>query len=370
MNGWRARGSEEDPAELGMDPARLAELDTIVRRHGGNAQVTVLRGGRVAVDRRYGRGEGLAWVFSASKPVIGILVHQLVDDGALALDLPVADHWPEFAAHGKGGITVRHVLTHRAGLPTSGLRLGGALGDVLALTDWERQVRRAERARPSAPPGVRPAYQYVLHGVILGELVRRVTGRELPELVAERIARPLGLADFHLGLPPERAGEAVPLLAGGITAVPAAAVANRPEVRAAVVPAAGLSTTTADLARFTRALVTGEAGGARILSPSAVAELRRPSDRGQIDRFVHLNVRYGQGVQLGGPRNDRLGWGPFGRTSSPRAFGHNGSNVAIAWADPDRDLVLAYSSGRMTNAARDFSHMAAVSDAVIAAVTS
>lgn len=366
METWRPEGVEEDPASLGLDPARLADLLALVRRHGGSAQVTLLRNGRVAVDRRV--GEGLAWMFSASKPVIAVLAYQLVEEGALTLDLPVADYWPEFAANGKGGITVRHVLQHRSGLPTAGARLGGALGDVLAMTDWERQVRRFERARPAYPPGTVPAYQYLAHGVILGELVRRVTGRELPGLVAERIAGPLGLADFHLGLPPERSGEAVPLRASGPAAAVTAAWANREVVRAAVIPAAGLSATTADLARFYLALLRDGDGSARLLAPSSIRALRRPSDRGQIDRFVHLNVRYGQGVQLGGPRNDVLGWGPFGRTSSPRAFGHNGSNVAIAWADPDRDLVLAYSSGRMTNYPRDFSHMAAVSDAAIAAV--
>ena len=197
-----------------------------------------------------------------------------------------------------------------------------------------------------------------------------MTRRELGDLVAERIGAPLGLRDFHLGLPRERAGEAVPLQAAGPAASATAAWVNRPVVRSAVVPAAGLSATTSEVARFMLALARGgELDGARVLSARAVRELRRPSDRGQIDRFVHLNVRYGQGVQLGGPRNDVLGWGPFGRASSTRAFGHNGSNVAMAWADPERDVVLAYSSGRMTNYRRDFSHMAEVSDTAIAAVS-
>lgn len=310
-------------------------------------------------------------MFSAAKPIVAVLVHQLVDDGLASLDDPVARFWPEFAARGKDTITLRHVLTHRAGLPTAAPPWrGGPLADARLMTDWDAAVARVAAARPRGKPGARPAYGYLSFGFMLGEVVRRVRGADLAEVARQRIFDPLGMRDSAFGV--DMGERDVPLTAGSATARLVAARVNRPDVRRAVIPAGGLTSTTADLARFYEALRLGrtEPDGAtpRVLSERSLAALVTPSDRGQIDAFVHLNVRYGQGVQLGGPRHDVLGWGPFGRTSSPRAFGHNGSNVAIAWTDPDRELTVAHATGLQTTYLADFTHLARVADAVLAAV--
>lgn len=345
-------------------PGRFATARRIASSRPGSGRLTVLQDGETVLDHVWGPAEGdRHWVFSASKPLVAVLVHQLVDDGLVALDDPVATHWPEFAAHGKENITLRDVLTHRAGLPAAAPRWrGGAARDSLRMTDWEASTRAAALARPRSAS--RPAYGYLTFGFVLGEVVSRLRGAPFAEVARERIFEPLGMRDSSFGV--EVGPRDVPLTGVGPAARIVARTVNRPEVRRAVIPAGGLSTTTRDLARFYETLRRGgELDGTRLLSSAALAELVRPSDRGQIDAFVHLNVRYGQGVQLGGPRDDLLGWGPFGRTSSPRAFGHNGSNVAIAWTDPSRRLTYVHATGVQTTYLRDFSHLARVADAVL-----
>ncbi|WP_160148932.1 serine hydrolase domain-containing protein [Amycolatopsis alkalitolerans] len=328
----------------------------LVEARGAVAQLCVLRGDEVLLDRSFGCApDALFWIFSASKPYTAILVHLLAERGQLALDAPVATYWPEFARHGKEGITVRQVLQHRSGLTTAGT----ALGDALAMTNWRRSVHRIERTRPRWPPGQAPAYQFLTFGFILGEVVRRVTGRAFRDVLSTELLAPLGVRDTYLGLPGELWSRAVPLLAPG----PVAATLNRPAARAAVVPAAGVSTTARDLAAFYRVLLRGGDG---IISASSIEQARVPSSDGELDRYVKLPIRWSQGFQLGGPRPALT---PLGASSSPRTFGHNGSNCCIAWADPDRDLVYAYVTDRVRGQAAAVRHQAAVADAVLGEFT-
>lgn len=190
-------GEEVDARDAGVDPAGIERALALVRGRGALAQLYVVHDGRVIVDRSFGCGpDALFWTFSAGKPYTAVLIHLLAEQGLVELDAPVADYWPEFGGHGKGGITVRQVLTHRSGLATAGT----ALGDALAMTEWARSVRRVERATPRWRPGSVPAYQVLIYGPILGELAQRVTGTPLPELVRDRLLTPLGTGDTHLGL--------------------------------------------------------------------------------------------------------------------------------------------------------------------------
>ena len=134
----------------------------------------------------------------------------------------------------------------------------------------------------------------------------------------------------------------------------------------APIPAAGISTTARDLGAFYGALL-GWNGG-RLVSEASLRELTTPSCEEEIDRFVHIHIRWAQGLQLGGPRRPPITFSPMGRASSPRAFGHNGSNVAIGWADPDRDLTFAYVTNLATGYLADYTHLADVADAVLEAV--
>ena len=360
---------QECPAgEAGMDPDGPALAWELARARGTAGQLCVLRGGRVVLDRWFGRGpDALFLTFSAGKPLTALLVHKLAESGALALDEPVAAYWPEFGANGKEQVTVRHVLQHRAGLPVA----RSLLRDAWAMTDWKRSVRAIERAAPAYPPGEVAAYHIISYGYILGELVRRVSGVPVRELLRTEFLDPLGLRDTHLGLPRELRRRAVPLVSTGRRADRARRMFfNRRSVRRAVVPASGLSTTARDLARFYAMLLRGgELDGVRVLDPASVAEARRPSTaaEGDLDHFLRMRVRWSQGFQLGPPGPDPAAGRPMGQLGSPHAFGHNGSSTCLAWADPTRDLVFVHFGNMVASQGEGSRYESRISDAVIAA---
>jgi CubicO group peptidase (beta-lactamase class C family) len=289
----------------------------------------------------------------------------LAQAGTLSLDEPVARWWPEFGAHGKADVTIRHVLSHRSGLYSP----RGMPADALAMTDWDRSLRRIERAALSFPPGQVPAYQPVAFGFILGEVARRATGATPRELVHSELLAPLGLQHTYLGLPDTLLPRAVPVRGQGLGGRMTQAVVNRPAIRQAVIPSAGVSTTARDLARFYQALLDGgQWEGAPVLNPEAILEARRPTTQdGEVDRTVKLPIRWAQGFQLGGPSGDPDRARPMGRASSSQTFGHNGSNTCLAWADPTRRLVFAYLTDRLSAGHEGARHFSDISDAVLAA---
>jgi len=145
-------------------------------------------------------------------------------------------------------------------------------------------------------------------------------------------------------------------------------VFNRRGVRAAVVPAATVSTTAQDLTRFYQMLLRGgEVDGVRVLRPETVAQAMAPSANGKTDRLLRLPVRWSQGFQLGGPAPDPSRPRPMGAASSPDAFGHNGSNCCLAWADPSRGLVFAYLTNRLSTSFDGSPDQSEVSDAILTA---
>jgi CubicO group peptidase (beta-lactamase class C family) len=146
------------------------------------------------------------------------------------------------------------------------------------------------------------------------------------------------------------------------------ALFNRRRTREAVIPAAGVSTTARDLARFYDMLLRGgELDGVRVVRPDTVAEARRPSSDGEVDRLIRLPIRWAQGFQLGGPGSER-GWRrPLGQRSSALAFGHNGSNCCIGWADPTRGIAFAYLTNLLVPGHSGARHLSDVADAVLAA---
>jgi CubicO group peptidase (beta-lactamase class C family) len=325
----------------------------------------VQRHGRTVLDRSFGcRPDALFWTFSAGKPFTALVVHRLAEQGVLELDAPVARYWPEFGRVGKEGVTVLQVLQHRAGF--GGVRV---LGDAAVMTDWGRAVHRIERARPAWAPGTDPGYSPIAAGFALGELVQRVTHRRLAEVLTEQILSPLGLADTSLGLTPHRLRRAVPVRGTGALGRLVAAVVNRPAVRRAPIPAGGISTTADDLARFYRMLLAGgRLGRTRIVSPTTLARALEPPPDARLDRVAWYPIRWTPGFQLGGPRAVPGTVSPMGAESSPRAFGHNGSNCCIAWADPDRDLVFVHLTDRVGWPLPDLRYHASVADRVLAAV--
>jgi CubicO group peptidase (beta-lactamase class C family) len=313
----------------------------------------VLHHGEVVVDRAWGTHPDVPFLlFSAGKPLIAVLTHRLAARKVLALDDPVARYWPEFSAYGKDRITLRQVLQHRSGLPHA----RGLLRDALAAPGWERSVRALATARPAHEPGAAPAYHTLSYGFLLGEVIQRATGRPLRDVLRRELLEPLGLGHTHLGTPPDQWRRRVPLR--GVPG-PRQFLFNRRGLREAVIPAASVSAPARDLGRFYQALLDGAA-------LDDLASAVAPSSEGEIDRVFGRTVRWAAGFHLGGV-DDPARVSPFGRLSSPRTFGHNGSNVCLGWADPDRNLVVAYVTNRLSRRAGASPHLAALSDALITA---
>ena len=348
-----------------MRGSALDRAVTIATSWSNRGQLRVERHGVVVLDTAWGcEPDALFWLFSASKPFIAVLVHRYVERGLLSLDAPVSQYWPEFGDNGKQYITLRQVLQHRTGMPTA----GSALGDALAMSNWRRSVERIERSAPKLDPDVGPAYQFLIYGFLLGELLQRVSGRPVEELLREQLLEPLGLRDTFVGLPDAAWPRHVPVHVDGPGGGIAQSVLNRRITRAAVIPAAGISTTAADLGVFYRALLDDRAGrGPGLLRPETLATALEPSNEKQMDVFARAPIRWSAGFQLGGMR-----WGsrtaPMGRLSSPLAFGHNGSNCCIAWADPKRDLVVSYLTDRVPRATPGMRNFSQVSDAILSGV--
>ncbi|TCO43922.1 CubicO group peptidase (beta-lactamase class C family) [Kribbella antiqua] len=353
-------GGECEPRDVRMDAGRLGAAVELVKARKGAAQLCVIRDGRVVVDQAFRCApDSLFWLFSASKPYVAIVIHQLVEARRLHLDDAVAAYWPEFGENGKRAITVRQVLQHRSGLTT----VGGYLAEARAMSDWDKSLRRIEQARPLWPIDT-VAYSPLAFGFILGEVAHRCSGQPIEELVRRSVLEPLGVADTFLGLPDDQWDRAVPIRVGGPVGPLVQSVVNSRSTRQAVVPSAGISTTARDLASFYQALLQG---GARVLRPASVAAAVEPSSEGEVDQTLGLPVRWSQGFQLGGPRLLSDAITPLGATSSPRSFGHNGSNCCIGWADPDRRIAYAYLTNRISNRAADAAHHAAVADKLLEA---
>ncbi|MEU6486652.1 serine hydrolase domain-containing protein [Streptomyces sp. NPDC046887] len=357
-------GREHDPEDLDMDPAALDRLTEVVRSRGGAAQVCVLRRGVPVLDRSFGCApDSLFLLYAATKPFAALTVHLLAERGLIGLDEPVAAYWPEFARHGKGDVTVRHVLQHRAGVPAG----RGMVRTMRTATDWQRSVRDLEEARPRWAGGEVAAYHFMSYGFILGEIVQRVTGRTFRDVLTSELFAPLGLDDLHPGLPDEAWGRHVPARADHPSEWPNQWMSNRRGYRQAVIPSAGVSGTAAQLARFYQMLLEGGTlDGTRILLPESIAEARKPSNDGETDASLKRPVRWAHGFMLGGPGADpRHLSGVMGSRSDRGTFGHAGTTSSVVWADPTRELVFAYLSNIQPQFGAGIGRLREVSDLVL-----
>ena len=343
--------------------SHLARALGRIEARGAKAQLCLRQDGEVVLSRSFGcDSDALFWIFSASKPFVAVLIHRLAERGQIDLDAPVAAYWPDFARNGKAGITILHVLQHR-----SGLVQGMGLGAAFALTRWAASAARAAASTPRLAPGEGPAYQALSYGFILGEIVQRIEGRPLREVLARDLLTPLGLSDTHLGLPPDLWPRHVPVRGRGRYGGLAGWIVNRRAVRQSINPSAGISTTAFDLSLLYQMLLDGGvAGDRRLLKPASIDAMRMPTSSAEIDLCARKPIRWGQGFQLGGPRAAHGFIAPMGETSSPLTFGHNGSEACIGWADPTRRIAFAYLTDRLAGEAEPTEHLAAVADDLLA----
>nr|BFE98779.1 hypothetical protein GCM10020241_04550 [Streptoalloteichus tenebrarius] len=177
---------EGDPGEIGAACSVYVDGRPVVNLWGGLA------------DREANRPwdeDTIVQVASTTKGATAICAHLLAQRGELDLDAPVVEYWPEFGAHGKDKIPVRWLLSHQAGLPV----VDGPLTFEQACA-WDPVIRALEAQKPLWEPGTEHAYHAVTYGFLVGEVVRRITGRSLGAFFAEEVAGPLGLSAW-IGLP-------------------------------------------------------------------------------------------------------------------------------------------------------------------------
>ncbi|QVI26053.1 beta-lactamase family protein [Mycolicibacterium neoaurum] len=335
------------------------------RRFGGGA-LTVYLDGVPVVDvwtgwadrsgrRRWSADTG-AMVFSATKGLASTVIHRLVDRGLIDYEAPVAEYWPEFGARGKGAITVREIMRHRAGLSQLN---GVSRADLL---DHVRMEERIAAASPGLLRG-RPAYHALTYGWLVSGLARSVTGLGMRELFRTELARPLDVDGIHLGRPPFSAptqpaqiigpqrhlqNPIVNLLTPRLAALPISGglgalyfpgmksmvQGDTPLLDSEMASANGVATARG-LARVYGAIANGgEIDGGRFLSSAVVAGLTGR-------RSLHPDG------SLGMPMSFHLGYHGLPIPGVLPGFGHVGLGGSLGWADPAAGLAFGYVHNRL-----------------------
>jgi CubicO group peptidase (beta-lactamase class C family) len=334
-------------------------------KHGEiGAAVAVTVDGRQVVDLWGGfahAGRGSLWgrdtlvnVFSVGKGLTALCALMLVGRGQIDLDAPVCRYWPQFAAGGNQSITLRQLLSHRAGLPSV-----RAVLPPDAMLNWATMTEALASQEPWWPPGTRHGYHVNTFGFLIGEVVRRVSGRSIGTFLREEIASPLG-ADFHVGLSAEdemRVAEFVwPADMSQVVAPISDAptdeqkmiyntyfnppglsghgVVNTTRWRRAEFPSTNGHATARAVARVYSALAAGGTLEAvHLVGRDTLAEAVLEHSNGP-DAVLGRNSRFGLGFQL--PQPER----PFG--PNPEAFGHFGAGGSLGFADPVAGVAFGY----------------------------
>jgi CubicO group peptidase (beta-lactamase class C family) len=329
--------------------------------HVKSRKVVDLWGGLTDVKGKTWKENTPALVFSTTKGATAICAMMLVDQKRLDIDAPVAQYWPEFAAGGKADIPVRMLLNHQAGLPVVDAPLSRA--QVLEVAPI---VDALAKQTPVWPPGSRHGYHALTYGWLVGELVRRITGKSIGRFFREEVAGPLGL-DFWIGLPADEesrvarlitapsptdpailaqmaalfgpdslAGRALSLN-GAMSGPPGGdSVFNLPEVHRSEIPAANGITTARSLSRLYAACI-GTVKGTRLFGKRTLDKaLKIQSDAP--DAVLGLRTTFGLGFMRTGPEIQMLG---------PNSFGHAGAGGSLGFGDFDSGVGFGYVMNQM-----------------------
>lgn len=296
---------------------------------GGETVVDLWGGWADPAKTRAWEKDTIVNVYSTTKTMTALTALLVADRGELDFDAPVAKYWPEFAANGKADVKVSHLMAHSAGL--SGWREPVTLADIY---DWEKATSLLAAQAPFWEPGTASGYHALSQGYLVGEVVRRVTGKSLGTVFREEIAEPLG-ADFHIGLPASedgRVAELVPpppggALGEGTTSELVRNMSTNPPIdvmatktrgwRGAEIPAAG-GTGNARSVALVQSLMSngGAVGGKQILSEAGVRRALEPQIQG-VDLILGMEVKFGLGYGLNGgsvplPNDETCFWGGYG----------------------------------------------------------
>lgn len=339
-----ARHFSEDQ-EIGASACVTIDGEVVVDLWGGYAD---------AAHERLWQADTLCNAMSVTKAMTATCLHLLVDRGLLDLDAPVAHYWPEFGCNGKEGILVRWLTDQRAGLPV--------LEDDLwrgAIFDWEAMTLALARQAPIVEPGKVAAYHIRTSGFLIGEVVRRVSGRSLGQFFREEIAEPFGI-DFFIGLPEREHARAADFVAAregtlldptlfdpdSIMAragrqMPQPLDYNSADYRLAEIPSSNGHGNARAVARFYAILAQGgSSGGKQLLKPETLASAL-------VEQHHAPEIAMGRAYRqaLGLLLNTTPGDFPIG--PNPRAFGVHGMGGALGMADPDARMSFGYIENKM-----------------------
>jgi CubicO group peptidase (beta-lactamase class C family) len=362
VDGWTAPGFEGVRAAFEHNFAAGLEVGAAFSAYHEGKKVADLWGG--LADPATGepwREDTIELVYSTTKGVTAICANKLAQEGVLDVDAPVAKYWPEFAHGGKDDIPVSYVLSHQAGLAW----IDGALTPEEVFS-WDPVVDALARQTPHWEPGSKHGYHATTYGWLVGEVVRRATGKTVGTYFREAIGDPLGL-DFWIGLP-EREEHRVARLQGGLlpqtadeelralleeiagpeTVLGRALFApteaftdidvwNSRALHAAELPAVNGIGDARSLARMYAACI-GEVDGIRLLTPEQLERATTQLTTGPNYVLLDMDVQFGLGFMV------RSALIPIG---GPRSFGHFGAGGSMGWADPEAALAFGYVMNRM-----------------------
>lgn len=358
---------ETDPSEVGLRNGEVEKIWNAVRAYYKTGTQPALalcirRGGKVILDRAIGHAAGnspddpegaplraatpetLYNLFSGSKSLTAMLIHHLDDEGLLHLDDYVAEYIPEFRVTPKDKITIRHLIDHRAGIPTTSGKL-----DLDALTDPTILREHYRTARSWWRPGRRVAYHAISAGFVLGDIIEVVTGKTINEYMDEVVRQPMGIASLTWGVKPDQLDAIARDTFTGFAQIPPVNAAfrrafgatlhelvdltNDPRFLTGVVPSGNCFATPNDASLYYEMLLrAGTIDGKKIFSERTVRRAIRETSFGEFDGILLAPVRYGSGFMLGAKYVSLYGF----RTS--KVFGHMGLSNVLVWADPERDI--------------------------------
>ena len=360
-------GDVQGTLEAGFERVAEAFLENFASHGDVGAACTVLLDGRPVVDLWGGFAEReplrpwardtIVIAYSCTKGATAVCANKLIEEGRVDPAAPIAEYWPEFAANGKGSITVEQALSHRAGLAAVDGDL--TLDDVAA---WDPVVEAIAAQAPNWEPGTKHGYHTRSYGWIVGEIIRRVSGVSPGRYFAREVAAPLGL-DFYIGVPeeveprvarmyPEEMAPDVQSLVdsvlsdqstfmGRVMSGPSALFRyddmwNTRRLRAAEMPSSNGHGDARSLARMYAACLA-EVDGVRLLSDETVRRATRVLSDGP-DCVIGQPLTIGLGFMLAPT---------FPPGPGPRSFGHAGAGGSLAFADPDRGLSFGYVMNQM-----------------------
>ena len=304
--------------------------------------------------------------FSTCKAAASTVAHVLAGRGLFNYDTPVVDLWPEFGAHGKQKVTVRHVLSHTAGVP--GIPLNTTMED---LCDWDKMCSSIANSELWWEPGTKIGYHAYTFGYLIGEIIRRATGKPISQALLDEVSGPLGVGkELYFGMPRSeqqrlaRLEDApadpaamaamasmpqdLPMFkAGPMSLMPTAELGNRADILAADIPAGGKTSARA-IARMYASLL-GKVDGIRLISRERLREVTAVAMSGT-DEVFGMPTTWALGYSIGRP----------GSMDSTSVFGVGGAGGSFAYGDSANGIAFALTKNRLTpdfNAAAQISQM-------------